>query len=192
MVSVKHSHHGTGRQTWYSRLGSRVLMMFGCSCKPACAWSTVLSKSTNSRYANISLPSRVTEYLKFTANDRASGYVQVCDKNDQVLSQSQGNSEQSSCASSNAGNAFLCSHYSPEPQTEDFSYGFAITDGSENCCKCFELTWTDGPARDKRMQVQVINEGGSTDNGRDFIILMPGGGVGPTAKGCQAQFGISP
>lgn len=118
--------------------------------------------------------------------------MQVCDKNDQVLSQSQGNTEQSSCASSKAGNAFLCSHYSPEPQTEDFSYGFAITDGSENCCKCFEITWTDGPARDKRMQVQVINEGGSTDNGRDFIILMPGGGVGPTAKGCQSQFGISP
>lgn len=116
--------------------------------------------------------------------------MQVCDKDDQVLSQSKGNSEQSSCSSS-AGNAYLCSHYAPEPQTEDFSYGFAITDGSENCCKCFELTWTDGPARDKRMQVQVINEGGSTDNGRDFIILMPGGGVGPNTKGCDNQFGSS-
>jgi hypothetical protein len=69
------------------------------------------------------------------------------------------------------------------------SIGFAITDGVENCCKCFELQWTDGPARGKRMQVQIINEGGRTDDGRQFIVLTPGGGVGPNQQGCNEQFG---
>jgi hypothetical protein len=70
------------------------------------------------------------------------------------------------------------------------SLGFAITDGIENCCKCFELTWTDGPSAGKKMQVQVINEGGNTENNsRQFIILTPGGGVGPNQQGCNEQFG---
>ncbi len=73
--------------------------------------------------------------------------------------------------------------------TNDLSYGFAVTNGAENCCKCFELLWTDGYGAGKRMQVQAINEGGSTDNGRDFIILTPGGGVGPNAGGCNSQYG---
>ena len=117
--------------------------------------------------------------------------MRVCDKNDNPLSQSKGDSEQSSCADKNAGNAYLCSSYSPRPHTDDLSLGFVVTKGSEHCCKCFELQWTDGPARNKRMQVQAINSGGTTDNGRDFIIITPGGGVGPNSKGCNSQFGGS-
>jgi len=42
----------------------------------------------------------------------------------------------------------------------------------------------------KKVQVQVINEGGTVENGsRQFIILTPGGGVGPNAKGCTEQWG---
>ncbi len=74
---------------------------------------------------------------------------------------------------------------------DSWSYAFAITDGSENCCRCFDLRWSDGPAAGKRVVVQVINEGGSvgTDGSRDFILLMPGGGVGPNPTGCNSQFG---
>ena len=39
------------------------------------------------------------------------------------------------------------------------------------------------------MQVQVINDGGETDNGREFVLLTPGGGVGPNEKGCTSQYG---
>ena len=112
-----------------------------------------------------------------------------CDKNDNPLSVSKGNSENSACASSNSGNAYLCSDFQAKPVSDNLSIGFAVTDGSENCCKCFELTWTSGPSVGKKMQVQIINEGGSTDDGREFIILTPGGGVGPNVAGCNKQFG---
>ncbi|KAK0742740.1 RlpA-like double-psi beta-barrel-protein domain-containing protein-containing protein [Schizothecium vesticola] len=61
----------------------------------------------------------------------------------------------------------------------------------DNCCKCFELAWTDGPAVGKRLRVQVVNEGGNstTANSRTFMILTPGGGVGPNIQGCEAQYG---
>ncbi|KAK3356418.1 family 45 glycosyl hydrolase [Lasiosphaeria hispida] len=135
-------------------------------CKPACAWKTNLTKA------------------------KASGSVMVCGKNDRALSASNGEKENTACASSNAGNAFLCSAYQARPVSDTLSYGFAVTDGVENCCKCFELQWTDGPSVGKKIQVQVINEGGNVENGsRQFIILTPGGGVGPNPKGCNDQFG---
>lgn len=115
----------------------------------------------------------------------------VCDVNDQPLSDDRSSSIDSSCSESGgASSGFLCSDYQPWPVSEDLAYGFAITDGSENCCKCYELQWTEGSAAGKRMQVQIINEGGVVENGRrDFVLLTPGGGVGPNPSGCDAQFG---
>lgn len=115
----------------------------------------------------------------------------VCDVDDQPLSDDLSSSIDSSCGDSgDANRGFLCSDYQPRPVAEDLSYGFAITDGNENCCKCYELQWTEGSAAGKRIQVQIINEGGSVENGRrDFILLTPGGGVGPNQAGCNAQFG---
>lgn len=115
----------------------------------------------------------------------------VCDINDQPLSADLSASISSSCSESGGDSrGFLCSDYQPRPVSEDLAYGFAITDGSQNCCKCFELQWTEGSAAGKRMQVQIINEGGEVTNGRrDFILLTPGGGVGPNQAGCNAQFG---
>lgn len=69
---------------------------------------------------------------------------------------------------------------------EDLSYGFAVMNSSRTCCSCYELTWLDGPAAGKRMQVQKINSGGSVN---DVIIVVPGGGVGPNPQGCDNQFG---
>jgi hypothetical protein len=40
------------------------------------------------------------------------------------------------------------------------------------------------------VQVQVINHGGTTDNGpRSFMVLTPDGGAGPNIQGCEAQGG---
>ena len=116
----------------------------------------------------------------------------VCNKDDQPYSNDLSNSVPSSCGETSGNNqGYLCSDYQPRPGAENLAYGFAITDGIENCCKCFELQWTEGPAAGKRMQVQVINEGGTvTDGKRDFILLTPGGGVGPNAQGCESQFGL--
>ena len=110
----------------------------------------------------------------------------MCNKDDNTLSN--GASAQTSCASSNAGNAYLCSDYQPRPLSEDLSIGFAIMKDGRDCCECFELTWLDGPASGKHMQVQVINEGGDDT---DVIIVTPGGGIGPNIKGCDSQYGFS-
>ncbi|CAK7203888.1 hypothetical protein SEUCBS139899_006638 [Sporothrix eucalyptigena] len=143
----------------------RTLTNWDC-CKPACAWSTSASRSG------------------------ASGSVRVCDKSDNPLSLANGQREDSSC-SKKPGGAYLCSDYSPHPVSDNLSYAFAITNGTTDCCKCFELTWKDGPVAGKKVQVQIINEGGSvnTDTGRDFVLVTPGGGVGPNSGGCTAQFG---
>jgi len=74
--------------------------------------------------------------------------------------------------------------------TEDLSYAFAITSGNDNCCKCFSLQWTDGNGRGKQVQVQAVNTGGKLEGGvREFVILTPGGGVGPNTGGCTSQYG---
>lgn len=56
-----------------------------------------------------------------------------------------------------------------------------------DCCKCFELQWSEGPVAGKRMQVQMINKGGQTN---DIIVVVPGGGVGPNLSGCDSQYGV--
>jgi hypothetical protein len=115
--------------------------------------------------------------------------VKTCNKRDEPLSNRDANREASACESRDAGDGYLCSSFAPKIIDEQVAYGFAVTSGVENCCKCFELTWLQGPAQGKRMQVQVINDGGETDNGREFVILTPGGGVGPNEKGCATQYG---
>jgi hypothetical protein len=111
--------------------------------------------------------------------------VEVCDKNDNPLSLSNGASVQTSCASG-GGNGYLCSDYSPRPVSEDLSYAFAVMNEARDCCKCFELQWTNGPAAGKRVQVQMINVGGDST---DITLVVPGGGVGPNTRGCEAQYG---
>lgn len=144
---------------------TRIPLTFAIKCKPACAWRSQLRQSG------------------------ATGQVTVCGKDDKPLSANEGDRVSSSC-SQNAGNGFLCSTYQPRPVSNELSYAFAITDGIENCCKCFELQYTDGPSAGKKVQVQIINEGGNTENNsRQFIILVPGGGVGPNPKGCSTQYG---
>ena len=116
-----------------------------------------------------------------------SGTAKVCGRNNNPLAVQQGQQEGSSCAD-RPGNAYLCSDYQPRPISDDLSYAFAITNGRENCCQCYELQWTDGAGRGKRVQVQIINTAGKADP-REFILLTPGGGVGPNTNGCTSQYG---
>jgi hypothetical protein len=63
--------------------------------------------------------------------------------------------------------------------------------GAHNCCKCFQLTWRNGAAADKKMIVQAINGFDVTGDlkASDMVILSPGGGHGPNEAGCKKQYG---
>jgi hypothetical protein len=83
------------------------------------------------------------------------------------------------------------------PEDSDPSaFGFAVGFAAADCCRCFELTWTSGAARGRRMTVQTINvgvvgDGDANVTATDFVILTPGGGVGPNEAGCRNQYGTS-
>ena len=81
--------------------------------------------------------------------------------------------------------------------SDTLSYGFAIqvggstTDANPNCCKCYDVQWVSGEAQGKHMIVQILTPGGTGGpvKDKDLIIMTPGGGLGPLAAGCAAQYG---
>lgn len=118
------------------------------------------------------------------------GYVKVCNKSDATLTRQQSLSERSTCGD-NPGNGFLCSIYSPRPVSNTLSYAFAVTTNRTNCCKCFQLHWTDGPATGKSAIVQAINIDDDVPTiypGQQFGILTAGGGGYNHPEGCLAQY----
>lgn len=134
------------------------------SCKPACAWASSLPPGT-------------------------SGTVQVCDINNNPL----GNGALATSGCEDGGTGYLCDTYTPVPVSDRLSYGFAVMMARDDCCKCYELTWTSGQAAGKQMVVQAINVGAPSGSvgARDVVVLTPGGGVGPNAAGCRHQYGTS-
>lgn len=73
--------------------------------------------------------------------------------------------------------------------------GGAGNPGNDHCCQCYEAEWLSGAAIERKMVVQVVNVADSAGpdgdvNEGDLIILTPGGGVGPSIEGCQAQYGL--
>ncbi len=117
----------------------------------------------------------------------------MCDINNTPLSSKSGLSAKSGCES--GGQGYLCDRYTPVPTGDDLAYGFAAM-ASGNCCKCFELQWTSGGARGKKMIVQAIDiasggSGSAATGSTDIVILTPGGGTGPHDSGCRAQYGSS-
>jgi len=106
----------------------------------------------------------------------------------------------SGCNSGNSNAGFLCADLTPQPVSDDMTYGFAIEVGGDNsassqsCCKCYELEWLTGAAADlnRKMTVQIMTPGQAAGNitAGDIIILTPGGGTGPLGNtGCRRQFG---
>ena len=72
----------------------------------------------------------------------------------------------------------------------DTSYGYAAVKLAGNqesgwCCACYELTFTSGPVKGKRMVVQATNTGGDLGDNH-FDLAIPGGGVGQF-NGCASQ-----
>lgn len=89
------------------------------------------------------------------------------------------------------GVAFNCDRQTSFAINSSLSYGFVAAKVSqlterELCCSCWELLFTSGPVKGKRMIVHVTNTG--YDLGGDhFDIAMPGGGQG-IFLGCDKQF----
>ncbi len=117
----------------------------------------------------------------------------VCDVNDQPLSNSQASN---GCF---GGNAFQCHNYSPWAVSSNLAYGYAAVPGGDICGRCYEVEftgqghhWSDpGSAAlgGKKMVVQALNIGGDVASGQ-FDLLIPGGGVG-AFNGCSQQWGVS-
>lgn len=122
------------------------------------------------------------------------GVAKTCDVNNNLLNG--GGNAKSACDANANGTAYLCDAYQPTPTQDNFSYGFAAMPGN-NCCKCYQLTWTSGGAQGKQMVVQIINQATGGDDGKgngevrndDIVILTPGGGTGPYESGCLKQYG---
>ena len=54
----------------------------------------------------------------------------------------------------------MCSDQSPWAVTDDLAYGFAaVSTGNPSCCACYQLTFTSGPIKGKKMVVQATNTG---------------------------------
>ncbi|KAF9692094.1 hypothetical protein EKO04_010053 [Ascochyta lentis] len=129
-------------------------------CKPSCGWSGK---------ASVSSP------------------VKSCDKSDNPIADM---AAKSGCES--GGSAFMCTNQSPWAVNDNLAYGFAavkLAGGSESswCCACYELTFTSGAVKGKKMVVQATNTGGDLGENH-FDLQMPGGGVG-IFNGCTAEFG---
>ncbi|KXS15255.1 glycoside hydrolase family 45 protein [Gonapodya prolifera JEL478] len=88
------------------------------------------------------------------------------------------------------GNAYTCIDNQPWAVNDGLAFGFAAAPfaDSEDCCACYELTFTDGPASGKKLVVQKINTGGDLSHNQ-FDLQIPGGGLG-IFDGCSAQFGV--
>ncbi len=95
---------------------------------------------------------------------------------------------QSGCT---GGSAFACLHQHPWAVNDTFALGFAAAKlrgqgEGDWCCACYLLQFMNGPARGKRMAVQVINTGADLSDNH-FDLLFPGGGQG-AFLGSLAQF----
>jgi len=128
-------------------------------CMPSCSWSTQLP---------------------------------YCDANGTTTHSGTSSSTKSGCE---GGSAFECFNFSPwYDSASNTSYGFAAYNGAP-CGSCYALQFTgegqygatagSSSLKGKQMIVQVINIGGL--GGNQFDLLIPGGGVGDFAQGCQTQ-----
>ncbi|RKH15433.1 hypothetical protein D7V97_00120 [Corallococcus sp. CA053C] len=92
----------------------------------------------------------------------------------------------------NGGTAYACNNNQPWAVNSTLAYGFAavnVAGGSEATwsCACYELTFTSGPVKGKKMVVQAVNTGGDLGQNH-FDLLVPGGGVG-IFNACTSQWG---
>nr|QCF40870.1 glycoside hydrolase family 45 protein [Diabrotica virgifera virgifera] len=129
-------------------------------CKPACAW-----------------PSNVPHSPRPVTSCKADGITPI---NPDAMS---------GCEN---GTAYTCTNQQPFIVNQTYGYGFAaaylIGGSSTNnfCCACFLLNFTD-QIKYKHMVVQVTNSGTNFDK-NEFVIALPGSGVGDHPEGCHDQW----
>jgi hypothetical protein len=92
-----------------------------------------------------------------------SNPVGSCDRQDRLLT------DYEAVSGCNNGGAYMCSNQSPWAVSETLAYGYAATTiagGSESswCCACYELTFTSGTVKGKKMIVQATNTGADLGN----------------------------
>lgn len=98
-------------------------------CKPSCAWNDLSTLGIDSA-------------------------VKSCDKSDNPLTDA---SVASGCS---GGSAYMCSDQSPWAVSDSLAYGFAAVSASkQECCQCYQLSFTSGAASGKKMIVQATNTG---------------------------------
>jgi len=92
----------------------------------------------------------------------------------------------------NGGTSFACANQSPWAVNDDLSYGFVgayLKGGDEStwCCGCYELEFTDGPVKGKKMIVQSTNTNYDDVEINSFTFSIPGGNMSYSA-GCDVQW----
>jgi hypothetical protein len=104
-------------------------------CKASCAWKGKITLASG------------------------SNPVTSCDAQDRPTS------NYDAASACNKGATYMCSNQSPWAVSDSLSYGYAATTiagGKESswCCACYELTFTSGAVKGKKMVVQATNTGG--------------------------------
>ncbi|PGG94970.1 hypothetical protein AJ80_10069, partial [Polytolypa hystricis UAMH7299] len=115
--------------------------------------------------------------------------VFTCDKDNKALTDTNAGS---SCG---GGPSHLCADQSPWAINDTFSYGFAGLYLMEHpsdtwCCACYEITFTSGAVKGKKMVVQAHNSGFDVLTTNKFALAIPGGNTS-YAGTCAKQFGVS-
>ncbi|KFZ24263.1 hypothetical protein V502_01255 [Pseudogymnoascus sp. VKM F-4520 (FW-2644)] len=95
----------------------------------------------------------------------------------------------------NGGTAFLCADQSPWAVNDTFSYGFvgaSLAGYVEDawCGACYQLDFTSGDVKGKRMVVQAHNTGYDVHDANRFALAIPGGNTS-YAGACALQYGVS-
>ena len=123
--------------------------------------------------------------------------VTSCDASNQPLVSSE---VASSCGATGPSSAYTCNDMSPWSVSATLSYGFAAVPAEGDVCgRCYELEFDGGSHNagadpgsaalsNKKMIVQATNIGHDVA-GRQFDILIPGGGVG-LFDACTYQWGV--
>ncbi|CAF9925014.1 MAG: hypothetical protein HETSPECPRED_005721 [Heterodermia speciosa] len=110
--------------------------------------------------------------------------VKTCDINDKPLS------DQNAASGCAGGSAYMCSDQSPWAISDDLAYGFAaVNSASPACCACYQLTFTSGAVKGKKMVVQATNTGSDVGS-TQFDLAIPGGGFG-MFDGCSKEWGAT-
>lgn len=81
--------------------------------------------------------------------------VKTCDVHGKAITDV---NAQSGC---NKGTAYMSSSQVPWAINDNLAYGFTAVSGSNpSCCSCYQLTFTSGEIKGKKMIVQATNTGG--------------------------------